>query len=455
VIEQVREYKIISKIGEGGMGVVYKAYDENLERYVALKAIHSTYTSNEELLARFRNEAKVQASLSHPNIVSLYNFFKEHDTFFMVMEYIDGETLSQRIKRVGLIPPHRCIPMFIQVLSAIDYAHKKGVIHRDIKPSNILITKEDTIKVMDFGIAKIVGDRGLTKTGTKMGTIYYMSPEQIQGIKDIDARSDIYSLGITFFEMLTGRLPYNINTESDFAIMQQIVEVQIPSVKKYYPYVPEKVDVAIRTATMKNREERFQSCQEFIDFIKFEDIPEQNEVYKREITIPPIERKTNKELNLNVEVQTGYNTSSGVYEYPKASPRARIGAYFLDIFILGIPLAMFISIFEAGDEGSIVLAIILMIALIIIASIKDGLREGKGIGKGIVNLRTINIKTNKPISKGLSAVRNLINGIGAALYYLGFIADVILLFADKKGRRIADFILGTQVINEKDYKPNP
>lgn len=454
MLEQVREYKIISKIGEGGMGVVYKAYDENLDRYVALKAIHSTYTSNEELLARFRNEAKVQASLSHSNIISLYNFFKEHDTFFMVMEYIEGETLSQRIKRVGLIPPHKCIPMFIQVLSAIDYAHKKGVIHRDIKPSNILITKDDLIKVMDFGIAKIIGDRGLTKTGTKMGTVYYMSPEQIQGLKDIDARSDIYSLGITFFEMLTGQLPYNINTESDFYIMQQIIEVQIPSVKKYYPYVPEKVDIVIRKATQKNREDRYQSCQEFIDFIKFEDIPEQSEVYKREITIPPIEYKTNQEFKLNIEIQpSSYESSSNVYEYPKASPGARIGAYFLDLLILAIPFALIIGIFSSREAEAIGLEIIYLIALIVISLIKDGLREGKGIGKGMVNLRTINIKTNKPISKGLSAARNIINGIGASLFYIGLIVDIILLFADKKGRRISDFILGTQVIQEKDYKP--
>lgn len=451
MIEKVREYKILSKIGEGGMGIVYKGFDENLERFVAIKAIHTTYTSNDELLARFRNEAKVQANLSHPNIVPLYNFFKEGETFFMVMEYIDGETLSHRIKRVGLLPPHKCIPIFVQILSAIDYAHKMGVIHRDIKPSNILLTKEDVVKVMDFGIAKIIGDRALTKTGTKMGTIYYMSPEQIQGIKDIDARSDIYSLGITFFEMLTGQLPYDTNTDSDFRIMQQIVEVQIPSVKKYYPYVPEKVDIAIRKATHKNREERYQSCKEFIDFIKFEDIPEQNEVYKKEITIPPIKQSTQPTIEVqNENFSPSINMSLDKFEYPKASPGARITAYIIDniIFLAGI-LVLYNAILSENNSPMIGILFLLLIFLLLI---KDGLRNGKGIAKGWMKLRTIRTKTNKPITKSLSIVRNLINIIVASIYSIGFIIDLLLLFVDNKGRRISDFILGTQVIAEKDYK---
>ncbi len=291
MIDKIRDYTIIKKIGEGGMGIVYKAFDPNLERHVAIKAIHSTYTTNPEIVLRFRQEAKVQASLMHPNIVSLHNFFPENDIYYMVMEYVDGETLSNRLKRVGLIPPHKCIPMFIQMLQAVDYAHRNGIIHRDIKPSNILIDKNNNIKVMDFGIAKLVGEKGLTKTGMKMGTIYYMSPEQVIGDKEIDKRSDIFSLGITFFEMLTGQLPSSTDTESDFKLMQQIVDNKLPSVKKYYPYVPEKVDEAIAMATKKDRSERFRSCQEFIDFVKYEEIEEQESFVKRKITIVPIENK--------------------------------------------------------------------------------------------------------------------------------------------------------------------
>lgn len=305
-MQQIREYKILEKLGEGGMGIVYKAFDANLDRFVAIKAIHVIHTSNTELVQRFRQEAKMQASLVHPNIVSLYNFFAEGDIYYMVMEYLEGETLSQRLKRVGLLPPHKCIPIFLQVLQAVEYAHGKGIVHRDIKPSNILIDSDDNIKVMDFGIAKIIGDKSMTKTGTKLGTLNFMSPEQVLGEKDIDSRSDIFSLGITFFTMLTGQLPYNTQTESDFKLMQQIVDNDMPSVKKYYPYVPDKVDEAISKATRKVRNERFQSCKEFYNYIKFEEIDEQREVVKKEISVPLIDNKNNS----NKVEKPGINTSN-------------------------------------------------------------------------------------------------------------------------------------------------
>ncbi len=309
-MRQIREYNIQEKIGEGGMGVVYKAYDLNLERYVAIKAIHAALTSNEELINRFKQEARLQSRLVHPNIVSLYNLFSENNIYYMVMEYVDGETLSQRIKRVGLLPPHQCIPMFIKILKAVEFAHNNGVVHRDIKPSNILITKTNEIKVMDFGIAKLVGEKGMTKTGTKMGTISYMSPEQILGEKDIDGRSDIFSLGITFFEMLTGQLPYNTETESDFILMKQIVDNKLPSVKKYYPYVPDRVDFAISKATKKNKYERFQSCKDFVDYIKEEEIRERENSSVKQINI------TN-----SYEQQSSHITTStgSVYDFNKVN----------------------------------------------------------------------------------------------------------------------------------------
>jgi serine/threonine protein kinase len=267
-MEKIREYRIIEKIGEGGMGEVYLAEDENLGRQVAIKMLAPELMRNAELVERFKQEARLQASLIHPNIVALHTFFVENGTFYMVMEYAKGETLSQRLRRVGLLPPHICIPIFIQILNAVGFAHSRGIIHRDLKPSNIIIDQNNNVKVMDFGIAKLFGDKGVTKTGTKMGTVNYMSPEQIMGEKDIDSRTDIFSLGITFYEMLTGKLPYNTNTESDFMLMQQIVESKIPSVKESYPYVPDKVDTAIAIATQKSRGDRFKSCEEFIEFFE-------------------------------------------------------------------------------------------------------------------------------------------------------------------------------------------
>ncbi len=269
MISRLREYEILEKVGEGGMGAVFKAKDSHLDRLVAIKALHPTFTTNNELTERFKQEARVQAHLFHPNIVNLYNFFEESGYFYIVMEYIQGETLANRIRRTGLIPPQVCIPIFNQILTGLGFAHSKGVIHRDLKPSNILIDADNQVKIMDFGVAKIIGDRSMTKTGTKMGTIYYMSPEQVLGEKDIDGRADIYSLGITLFEMLTGRLPFKTEG-SDFMVMQQIVQNEMPSVKTYYPYVPDNIDQAILKATRGDRTKRFKTCAEFQDFLNDE-----------------------------------------------------------------------------------------------------------------------------------------------------------------------------------------
>lgn len=266
MITRLREYEILDKVGEGGMGAVFKAMDKNLDRLVAIKALHPTFTTNQEVTERFKQEARVQATLVHPNVVNLYNFFEESGFFYIVMEYIEGETLAARIRRTGLLPPQVSIPIFEQILNGLSFAHAKGIIHRDLKPSNILIDSANNAKIMDFGVAKIIGDRSMTKTGTKMGTIYYMSPEQVLGQKDIDGRADIYSLGITLFEMLTGRLPFKTEG-SDFVIMQQIVQNEMPSVKEYYPYVPEKIDAAIFKATRGDRNIRFQTCDEFLHFL--------------------------------------------------------------------------------------------------------------------------------------------------------------------------------------------
>ena len=297
-MNQIREYKIKNKIGEGGMGEVYLAEDENLGRQVAIKMLAPELMRNAELVERFKQEARLQASLIHPNIVALHTFFVEGGTFYMVMEYAKGETLAERLKRVGLLPPHICIPVFIQILNAVAFAHSKDIIHRDLKPSNIMIDNNNNIKIMDFGIAKALGNNNITKTGTKMGTVNYMSPAQIVGDKDIDRRSDIYSLGIVFFEMLTGKLPYNNTTSSEFLMMQEIVQSKLPSVKDFYPYVPDKVDTAISIATQKNRVDRFKNCDEFIEFFENE-----NNVNKTEL---------NSSHNQNIirEYSNSYNNSN-------------------------------------------------------------------------------------------------------------------------------------------------
>ncbi len=263
MIDNIRDYKIVKKIGEGGMGTVYLASDTMLERNVAIKVLNPLLTKDSQFTDRFRHEAKVQASLIHPNIVTLYNYFREGDNYCMVMEYVEGVTLKQLISNTGPLPEQKAVWVLNQLLEAVGYAHKKGIIHRDIKPSNILLTNDNTVKILDFGIAKILQDKGLTKTGTKMGTIYYMSPEQIKAVKDIDKRTDIYSIGVTLYEMLSGRVPFNVDTDSDFEIMNEIVTGEIKDPRKIYPHISDWLVEILFASVEKDRTKRIQNTDEF------------------------------------------------------------------------------------------------------------------------------------------------------------------------------------------------
>lgn len=265
MLEKIRDYEIIKKLGEGGMGTVYLAKDVMLERKVAIKVLNPLLTKDSQFTERFRHEAKVQASLIHSNIVTLYNYFFEQDHYCMVMEYIEGVTLKQLITNTGPMPEQKAVWILNQMLDAVGYAHKKGIIHRDIKPSNVLVTSDNTVKILDFGIAKILQDKGMTKTGTKMGTIFYMSPEQIIAVKDIDNRTDIYSLGVTFYEMLSGKVPFNVDTESDFEIMNEIVSGEIKDPRIIYPHISDWVVDVLFASVEKDRNKRIQSTDEFIE----------------------------------------------------------------------------------------------------------------------------------------------------------------------------------------------
>jgi tetratricopeptide (TPR) repeat protein len=256
----IGQYKIIEKIGEGGMGVIYKAEHCTLEQIVAIKALPETFSANPDLRERFIREAKIQAKLSHPNVVNIHNFFEFEGNYYIVMEYVEGETLEALIKTKGLLPPDSCIRMFKQILAGIGYAHSKEIIHRDVKPSNIMINKDGIVKITDFGIAKITGDMMKTQPGVKVGTIWYMSPEIVKG-HSAGVSSDIYSLGVTLFEMITGNVPFSGNTE--YTIMKNIVECPPPSPREFYPYVPVSLEKAILKAIAKEPAERFRSIEEF------------------------------------------------------------------------------------------------------------------------------------------------------------------------------------------------
>lgn len=256
----VGSYKITDKIGEGGMGAVYRGIDIMLEREVAIKMLRPELSQQPNIVERFRSEAVTLAKLNHPNIATLYSFVRQGDDFFMVMEFVRGETLDGLIRRSGAMPCDRAIALMCQALEGIDHAHKMGIIHRDVKPANMMMTEGGTLKVMDFGIARVLGTARMTKQGNIVGTIEYMSPEQVRGM-ETDARSDIYSLGILLYEMLTGRVPFSSDSEFDLMKMQIDDAPQPP--RFFSSHIPPAIEQAIMRSLAKRPEARFQSAADF------------------------------------------------------------------------------------------------------------------------------------------------------------------------------------------------
>lgn len=259
----IDHYKIDSILGEGGMGVVYKAFDIKLERYVALKILSREATNNPQFIARFKREAKNQAKFTHPNIVPVYGFTDENNMLGIVMEFVDGETLEHYIQRKGKLDVKDALQILQQILTGSGYAHSKGFVHRDIKPSNIILSREGIVKIMDFGISKSINEsKGITKTGTKIGTILYMSPEQIKALEPTN-QSDIYSIGITFYEMLTGSTPFDSGTE--FEIMEAHLKKNPQKLSGQIANIPSEVDVIISKALNKSTAKRYHTSEEFLE----------------------------------------------------------------------------------------------------------------------------------------------------------------------------------------------
>jgi serine/threonine protein kinase len=256
----IQNYKIVRLIGEGGMASVYEGKHVMLGTKVAIKVLNPYLSTNEEIKKRFRDEAKLMASLDHPNITKVIEFDEQPQRLSIIMEFLSGEDLDQKIKRGGPLSNLQITEVFAQILSALQYAHERGVLHRDIKPSNIFILSDNRVKILDFGIAKLFGQGNeKTKTGTQIGTPVYMSPEQVTGDKSIDHRSDIYSLGVTMFYAINGKPPYDAEAESQFEIFTKIVNNPLP------PFSAEsKFKNLVICACNKNRAQRFQTCDEWL-----------------------------------------------------------------------------------------------------------------------------------------------------------------------------------------------
>ena len=257
----VGDYRLTRVLGEGGMGVVFEGYHERLEQQVAVKMLHPSLMMDRQAHSRFVREAQALARLNHPNIVRLLNFLNTDDGCFIVMEFVDGRTIEEVMASTGLVPAKQAAEYFVQVLAAVRYAHSLGIIHRDIKPPNICVLEGGQVKLLDFGTAKVLGAQALTQDRMTIGTLVYMSPEQVCG-RPLDFRSDIYSLGVTIYEMVTGKLPHESDDEMD--LIQQIVNAAAPPPSQHYPYVPKALEAIILRAIQKNPAKRFQSAEEFL-----------------------------------------------------------------------------------------------------------------------------------------------------------------------------------------------
>ena len=260
-------YKIIRKIGDGGMAFVYEAKDKLLNRTVAVKVLRPEFVDDEEFLKKFKREAEAVASLSHPNIVNVYDVGEDGKVHYIVMEYIDGQNLKDIIKNEGTLDEYTALDITKQIAMALSAAHKKGIVHRDIKPHNILISNEGRIvKVADFGIAKAVSNSTMTNIGSIIGSVHYFSPEQAKG-NSVNATADLYSLGIVLYEMIIGRVPFRGDSPISIALQHINEDVEFTSEEKIN--IPQSVRTIIKKLTEKSSENRYQSAEELIEDIDY------------------------------------------------------------------------------------------------------------------------------------------------------------------------------------------
>ena len=339
-------YKIQEKIGNGGMATVYKALDQILNRYVAVKVLREEFTTDEEFIKRFNAEAQSAARLIHPNIVSVYDVGQEYNIYYIVMELIQGKTLKQIIEEDGHLSWKWAVNIAIQIASALEMAHKNNIIHRDIKPHNIMITEDGVAKVTDFGIAKAVSNSTITAFGTTLGSVHYFSPEHARG-GYTDSKSDLYSLGVVMYEMVTGKVPFDADTPVSIAL-KHMQEEPVPPIK-VNKEIPFAVNQIILKAMKKDPNERYQNASEMIKDLNIAlKRPEGGFVEERNFEdsftrrIPTVNVSDNRNGNIksdNEEEKPKGKITTFFYNHPKTKV-ASIIALFVLIFVATLVITL-------------------------------------------------------------------------------------------------------------------
>jgi eukaryotic-like serine/threonine-protein kinase len=346
-------YEILRKLGTGGMAEVYLAHDRHLDRDVALKVLLSKYAEDPQFIERFRREASAAASLNHPNIVQIYDRGEGEGTYYIAMEYLDGRSLKEIILRYGPLRADHVVSIAGQILEALRFAHRKDVIHRDIKPQNIMVDDEGRVKVTDFGIARAGSASAMTETGSILGTAHYLSPEQAQG-GQVEAGSDLYSLGVVMYEMVTGALPFTGDNPVAIA-MQHVHEAPVPP-RSLTPAVPENLENVILRALAKDPSQRYLTAQAFLDDLKL--VKE-----GQEVTLPPDFGDQETRLMAALEsadpTQVRRSGSAAPANRPReTAPRRRRSAWpwilvLLFVVVLGGGAYGLMTILDTGGQGAI------------------------------------------------------------------------------------------------------
>ena len=354
-------YEIIKKIGDGGMAFVYKAKDILLNRIVAVKVLRPEFVDDDEFLGKFKREAEAVASLSHPNIVNVYDVGEEGKVHYIVMEYVDGQNLKEIIKNEGTLDEYTALDITKQIAKALGAAHKKGIIHRDIKPHNILISNEGrVVKVADFGIAKAVSNSTMTNVGSIIGSVHYFSPEQAKG-KFVSNNADLYSLGIVLYEMIIGKVPFR--GDSPISIALQHINDEIEFTSEEQTNIPQSVRTIIKKLTEKSSVDRYQSAEEVIedieyieknidlDFIKEYDNYVTKKIYvedlNKQITVE--DEDYDEDLEYEEYEDDDYEEENPKVRNKKSINRKRLKiALAVLILVLGTQIFLFVKFFLGG-----------------------------------------------------------------------------------------------------------